>query len=109
MLTIFFVGNNVLGGYEMDVAIANHLMQQQLAENFNIMEPGNAHLYLMFMRNVKKAKEVLSNLPKVTLQHNIYHSGMLCTHSHLNAQQYTAQSCTPKSHHNTANHKPKPH
>ena len=65
MLNKFFTGNNLLGGYEMDIAIRDFLLPKLMAADLDIMATGNQHLYMQFMRSVKKAKEMLSGLPTV--------------------------------------------
>jgi hypothetical protein len=65
LYTYFITGNNLLGGYEMDLALRDYLMPKLVASGIDLMAEGYQQLYLMFMRNLKKAKEVLSSLPAV--------------------------------------------
>ena len=49
----------------MDLALRDYLMPKLIAAGIDLMAEGYQQLYLMFMRNLKKAKEVLSALPAV--------------------------------------------
>ena len=65
LYTYFITENNLLGGYEMDLALQDYLMPKLVASGIDLMAERYQQLYLMFMRNLKKAKEVLSSLPAV--------------------------------------------
>ncbi len=62
---IYFIGSNLLGGYEMDVALREFLIPKLKAADIDIMSPEYKHLYLLFMRKIKEAKEMLTDLEEV--------------------------------------------
>lgn len=49
----------------MDLLLREYLMPKLLNSGIDIKLATHKHLYLMFMRSVKKAKEILATLPVV--------------------------------------------
>ena len=49
----------------MDLALVDFLLPKLLIVGFDITSAGNSHLYLMFIRSIKKAKEMLSDMMTV--------------------------------------------
>jgi hypothetical protein len=61
----FITGDTQLRGIKMNNAIFDHLLPKMVRAGINIKHPGNQLLLLMFMKSIKKAKEMLLNLPMV--------------------------------------------
>ena len=56
----------------MDMALRDFLLPLLEACDIDIKAPANQHLYLMFMRSVRKAKELLANLAVVCNLYLVY-------------------------------------
>lgn len=49
----------------MDLALHDFLIPKLVNVGIDLLEKGNENLYLVFMRNLKRAKEMLSSLNSV--------------------------------------------
>ncbi len=64
-LYTYTIGNHLLGGVGVEMAIRDFLLPKLAAAEIDIMAEGNKHLYLSFMRSLKAAKERLSTFASV--------------------------------------------